>query len=67
MVILISLEKLRSKTWWPGMEKDVRSRPDHVEPNGITVLPNGRVTRSGIFFYEIRSDGLRHSPCFKYL
>ena len=41
------------------------SRPHHVEPNGITVLRNGRVTRSGIFFYEIQSDGFRRSFCFK--
>ena len=46
-------QKLRSKVWWPGMEKDAEkfckacygcqlvSRPDHVEPIRTTVLPTG--------------------------
>lgn len=46
-------QRLRSKVWWPGMEKDVEryckachgcqlvSRPDHPEPIRSTTLPSG--------------------------
>jgi transposase InsO family protein len=46
-------QQLRSKVWWPGMEKDVEkyckachgcqlvSRPDYVEPVQTTSLPSG--------------------------
>ncbi|XP_028413782.1 uncharacterized protein K02A2.6-like [Dendronephthya gigantea] len=46
-------QKLRSKVWWPGMEKDAEkyckachgcqlvSRPDFVEPIRTTTLPSG--------------------------